>query len=156
MIGLRDALLFRCRFLFCVLLMLPQEGHDLAAQCAALHFCFAVGEFLRTGEIPVSVQLLHSLLLRVAEIRRAVSTIGPVIAQSCPDIRSAVIPRHLIAPYAFIDKSPILCARLGAALLRCIVGELRAADLHIDRYARPVRSGQKFPQIRRAALRVLI
>ena len=156
MIGLRDTLLFRSRFLLGGLFLLAEEGRDLAAQRFALRFCLVVGEFLRAGEAPVSVQLLHGLLLRVAEIRRAVGTIGSVICERRPDIRSAVIPRHLIALYTFIDKSLILRARLGAALLRCTVGELRAADLHIDRYARPVRSGQEFSQVRCAAFCVLV
>ena len=156
MIGVDHTLLFGLRLLRCRLLLLAQEGHDLAAQCAALRFCLAVGEFLRAGKVPVSVQRRFDFFLRLTEICRAIRAIAPVIAQRRPDIQGAVIPRHLIFFDARVDKRLILRARLGAALLRCIVGKIRAADLHIDRYARPVRPGQEFPQVRRAALRVLI
>ena len=141
MICLRDALLFHSRFLFCFLFLLPQEVHDLGAQCAALHFCFAVGEFLRTGKVPVSVQRRFDFFLRLTEICRPVGTIAPVKTQRCTDIRRVVILWHLIVLYARINKRLILCARLGIALRRRISGDPCTAALHIGLYIRLVRLG---------------
>ena len=140
-IGVCDALFFRSRLLFGGLLLLAQEGHDLAAQCAALHFCFAVGKLLRTGKIAVIIQPLHGLFLRVAEICRPVGAIAPVKTQRCTDIRRVVILWHLIVLYARINKRLILCARLGIALRRRISGDPCTAALHIGLYVRPARLG---------------
>ena len=150
------ALFFRSRLLFGGLLLLAQGVRQTGAQRLALHFCLASSEFLCAGKIPVVVQPLHGLFLRVAEICRPVSAIAPVKTQRCTDIRRVIILWHLIVLYARINKRLILCARLGIALRRRISGNPCTDALHIGLHVRLARLGQELSQIRRAAFCVLI
>ena len=149
-------LLFDLRLLRCRLLLLAQRVRKRAAQRVALHLCLAGSVFFRTRKIPVDIEHLLRTLLGITEICGAVGAIPPVKLQHLTDFLRRVIIRDLIFLNARFDKRRILQTDFCVFPCRCSVFHLFNVGSCIFLRGRGLHFRQELPQVRRAALRVLI